>query len=89
MAMIGLAKEWVPIQTKLDQFIGWPNDIQNDCYRCKNKKARGIDWNAIKKMFNKKKGDGDGIFSFLTFLVVVSILLLLCYMFWFLYLRRT
>ena len=88
MSIVGLSKEWKPIQATLDKFIGWPNSIQNDCYRCKNKKGKSI-FETLKEMVdgmvgNKKDG---GSFDFLSFLIVVGFGGILIYMIWWFTLR--
>jgi hypothetical protein len=83
MGIVGLSKEWTPIQVTLDKFIGWPNSIQNDCYRCKNKKGESM-YDAIKKMIDGMgKGQKDSTFNFLSFLILVGLGGIMIYMMWF------
>ena len=89
MGMLGLAKEWIPIQKTLDKFIGWPNDTLNTCYRCKNKKGLSF-FDKIKNMMKKQnmQGDRDSVFNFFTFLIVCLIGGILMYFFWFKFLKK-
>lgn len=84
MGIVGLSKEWKPIQVTLDKLIGWPNSIQNDCYRCKNKKGEGM-FDTLKKMVAEmlKGSEKESSFNFLSFLVVVGFGGMLIYMIWF------
>ena len=84
MGILGLSKEWKPIQATLDKLIGWPNNIQNDCYRCKTKKGKSL-LESIQKMLDDilKGEQGDSHFSFLSFMIVVGLGCIAIYMIWF------
>lgn len=89
MGLLGLAKEWKPLQKTLDKFIGWPNSTLNRCYRCKNKKMKDSGFlERLKKMMKAKDGQGDNNFSFFSFLMVCLIAGAIGYRFWFTYLKK-
>ena len=87
MGMVGLAKEWIPIQKTLDKYIGWSNDTQNSCYRCKNKKGKSF-FDKIKDMMKKKQAKGESAFSFFSFLMICLIGGAFGYTFWFSFLKK-
>jgi hypothetical protein len=87
MGMVGLSKEWIPIQKTLEKYIGWSNSTQNRCYRCKNKKGKSF-FDKLKNMMNKKKGKGEGAFSFFSFLMICLIAGAFGYTFWFSFLKK-
>lgn len=84
VGIIGLSKEWKPIQKTLDKLTGWPNSIKNDCYRCKNKDGDSM-FDSLKKMMeDMMAGDqGDSQFSFFSFLIVFGLGCILLYTIWF------
>jgi hypothetical protein len=83
MGILGLSKEWAPIQVTLDKLIGWPNSIQNDCFRCKNEKGESM-WDSLQKMLkDMMKDKGESHFSFLSFLIVVGLGSIILYTLWF------
>jgi len=89
MGMVGLSKEWIPIQKKLDKLLSWPNKTQNQCYRCKNinKKDDGF-FDKLKKMMEKKNDKGKSSFTFFTFLIVCLFGGAFGYTFWFVFIRK-
>ena len=89
MAMVGLAKEWKPIQVTLDKLLGWPNSTLNQCYRCKNKKKKDKGFlEKLKEMMKAKGRKGDSAFSFFMFLMVCLIGGSFFYTFWFVFLKK-
>lgn len=89
MAMVGLAKEWKPIQTTLDKYLGWPNSTQNQCYRCKDKKQKDLGFfEKLKEMMKAKDEKGDNAFNFFAFLIVCLIGGSFFYTFWFVFVKK-
>lgn len=58
---------------KVDAILGWPNDIRNDCYRCKNRDG-GLKNDFWKKLQKALQGEEVG-FSFV-FMLMISIVVL-------------
>jgi len=84
MSMVGLSKEWKPLQATLDNLISWPNSTQNQCYRCKDKEMKGKGFfERLKKMMRKKEKKGKSSFHFFFFLLVSSVGIALVYFSWF------
>lgn len=88
MGIMGLGKEWLEIQKKLDTFLAWPNSVQNDCYRCKTIKAKTMDWNTLLKKFLASLEGKNGSFNFFMFLLIVGIILGFSFTFWHIWLRK-
>ena len=89
MGILGLAKEWIPIQETLDKYLGWPNSTQNSCYRCKNKKEnKNSFFEDINRMMKKNDGKGDSSFTFFSFLIVFLFVGAFGYNFWFKFLKK-
>ena len=88
MNMIGLKKEWNNVQKQLDKLIGWPNGVQNDCYRCTNKKGEKFDWRKIFDMFTKKQEEAESKFNFLFFMLVCGVAAAIVYTFWHIWIRK-
>jgi len=90
MGILGLAKEWIPIQETLDKYLGWPNSTQNSCYRCKNKKENKNSFfeDIINRMMKKNDGKGDSSFTFFSFLIVFLFVGAFGYNFWFKFLKK-
>lgn len=84
MSMVGLSKEWKPLQSTLDKFISWPNSTQNQCYRCKDKQMKKLGFfEKLKKMMKKNKKKGKSSFHFFYFLLVCSVGIALVYFSWY------
>ena len=88
MNMIGLKKEWNNVQKQLDKLVGWPNGVQNDCYRCTNKKGENFDWRKIFDMFTKKQEEAESKFNFLFFMLVCGVAAAIVYTFWHIWIRK-
>lgn len=89
-AVVGFGKEWMEIQEKLDSLLQWPNGIQNDCYRCKNKDPTPFNLSKYIQEMIHADGEAEGVpFSFYGFLCIISTLGALIYTFWHYYLRKT
>jgi hypothetical protein len=85
MSMVGLSKEWIPLQATLDNLISWPNSTQNQCYRCKDKEMKGKGFfERLKKMMRKKqKIRKKKSFHFFFFLLVAVVGVTLIYWCWY------
>ena len=71
--IIGMHSEWKQMKPSLDKGLQWPNSIQNNCYRCKNKKGEKIALlDTIKAMF-EKEGVDDSPFNFFFFLLIMFV----------------
>jgi len=90
MGILGLAKEWIPIQETLDKYLGWPNSTQNSCYRCKKNKGNKNSFflENINRMMKKNDGKGDSSFTFFSFLIVFLFVGAFGYNFWFKFLKK-
>ena len=68
---------------QVEKYVGWPNDIKNMCYRCKNRKGKdGGLVESLKNIFNfKTKQKGDSPINFFLFTLVLCILYLFGYFF--------
>ena len=72
--IIGMHSEWKQMKPALDKGLQWPNGIQNDCYRCKNKRGKKISLrDRIKAIFEKKDVDDDSSFNFFFFLLIMFV----------------
>jgi hypothetical protein len=87
--LLGLRKQWNKFQTELDKVLGWPNGVQNDCYRCAKKpdesKTSLLD---MFKIFQEKEKETESKFNFLFFLFVFSVGGWMMYTFWHMYIRQ-
>ena len=85
MSMVGLSKEWNPLQATLDNLISWPNSTQNQCYRCKDKEMKGKGFfERLKNMMRKKqKIRKEKSFHFFFFLLVCLVGISLMYWCWY------
>ena len=87
--ILGLRKQWNKFQTELDKVMGWPNGVQNDCYRCIRKpdksKTNLLD---MFKIFQQKEKETESKFNFLFFLFVFSVGVWMMYTFWHMYIRQ-
>jgi len=90
MGILGLAKEWIPIQETLDKYLGWPNSTQNSCYRCKKNKGNKNSFflENINRMMKKNDGKGGISFTFFSFLIVFLFVGAFGYNFWFKFLKK-
>lgn len=88
MNMIGLKKEWNNVQEQLDKVIGWPNGIQNDCYRCTNKKGEKFELKKLFSIFEQKQKDSDSKFNFFFFMLVCGVAAAMMFTFWHVWLRK-
>ena len=83
--IIGMHAEWKRTKPHLDKALAWPNSIQNNCYRCKNKKGEKFALlDTLKKMF-EKEGVDDSPFNFLFFLMILFVSVGFFYTLWHIY----
>lgn len=76
-AIIGWDSWWLSQKEKnLDPYIGWPNDILNDCYRCKNEDPP-IESNDTWDPFKTIKDGLNSLTrnSFFIFMVIIALIL--------------
>ena len=89
LTVVGLIKEWSKIKPILDKYLIWPNKIMNDCYRCKKKKAKDIDFmQQMKKVFARDQETGESSFNFFLFLQICLIVFGFGYTVWHVFVRE-
>jgi hypothetical protein len=89
LTVVGLIKEWTKIKPILDKYLQWPNHIMNDCYRCKNKKAKDIDIaKQFQKVFARDETTGESGFNFFLFLQICLIVFGFGYTVWHMLIRE-
>lgn len=89
LTVVGQIKEWAKVKPLLDKYLQWPNDTMNDCYRCKNKKAKGIDIaKQFQKIFGRDEATGESSFNFLLFLQIGLIVFGFGYTIWHMFVRE-
>ena len=88
MNIIGLKREWQRVRRRLDEVIGWPNGVQNDCYRCKNQEAEKVDWSKMFDVFKRKMDQDSSKFNFFFFMLVSGTSIGMGYTFWHIWLRK-
>lgn len=89
LTVVGLIKEWSKIKPILDKYLMWPNKVMNDCYRCKKKKAKDIDFmQQMKKVFARDQETGESNFNFFLFLQICLIVFGFGYTVWHVFVRE-
>lgn len=73
-------KKTLKIYNRYKYLIAWSNATQNDCYRCKNKKAKKTDWfKNVNLLSGGKDKKSMETISFYTLFVVIICLMVLAY----------
>jgi len=81
---------WPNVKKMYDKNLSWPNSIQNDCYRCVNKKeAKKVNILDELKKFFANKNENNSKFNFLFFLLIFATSFLFLFTVWHIFMRNS
>ena len=88
LTVVGMISEWSKIRPILDKYLQWPNNIMNNCFRCKKKAAKDFEiMNQLKQAFGPEE-TGEPRFNFHMFLNIFIIVFGFSYTIWHMYFRE-